>query len=87
MSWTHLRDTTPKARKTKVCYLCERHIEKGEIHVVRTGTDDGTIIDTPTHTKCSAIADEAYVDEWQWESHDAFEFREEYLTEQTDKPA
>lgn len=78
MSWRHLRDVTPKARKDKVCYLCRFNIKKGEIHTVRTGMDNQFIASNSMHTKCCSIADKSF-DDWQWENHDPFEFREEYL--------
>ncbi len=41
MSWTHLSDTNPKARKDHFCELCERIILKGTVHVARRGIGDG----------------------------------------------
>jgi hypothetical protein len=37
MSWPHLSDTTPKARKQYRCDICNEVIEVGEMHVARRG--------------------------------------------------
>lgn len=62
MSWYWLRDQIVKVRKHHSCRLCGESIEKGEICVMRTGTDDG-IHTFYMHKEC----EEATVD---WDSDD-----------------
>jgi hypothetical protein len=67
MAWTHLKDTAPKARKRYQCYLCYDPIEVGEVHVHRTGTNDG-LMSFRMHVDC-----EKQTDDWDcmdWETFD-----------------
>lgn len=75
MSWTHLEDSTPVARKPHRCYLCNLRIEKGERHTKRTGVNDDGLDSVRMHTACVAIT--ADWDEDAWESIDPSEFRRE----------
>jgi hypothetical protein len=54
MSWTHMSDTMPKARKPHRCYLCGEAIEIGESHVHRTGKRDGHLCSDRFHVECEA---------------------------------
>lgn len=75
MSWTHLEDTTPKARKEHRCYLCELPIPKGTVHVARSGVDEDGFNKFRMHTDCEKITKPWGWEEW--ECHDAWEFRED----------
>lgn len=74
MSWTHSGDETPKARKPHRCFLCERPIPVGEKHVKRSGFDQDGPASFRMHAACEARA--RGWDQWEWECHDAAEFRE-----------
>ncbi len=66
MSWTHLRDTAPKARKEYRCFLCSEPILIGKVHVYRAGIMDDNLTSIRMHMECeSATAD---WDEMDWES-------------------
>lgn len=74
MSWIHLRDDHPKARKDHLCYLCELPIPKGTTYVSRSGIDDDGPVTCKMHAAC-----EAHTKKWkeeEWECHDPYEFRE-----------
>ncbi len=75
MSWTHLSDTMPKARKEHRCILCERIIPKGTVHVARRGIGDNGPCTTRMHTACELITRDW--DWYEWENQDPFEFRRE----------
>ena len=67
MSWTHLRDEVPKARKPYRCGVCNSLIGVGEKHVARTGVGDDGPETFRMHCEC-----EEYSCEWkedEWESH------------------
>lgn len=74
MSWTHLSDTTPRARKRYRCILCDGHIEHGQPHVARRGiTDDGPRT-FRMHILCESISKKW--EWWEWEDLcDPLEFR------------
>lgn len=77
MSWHHLSDTLPRARKDYRCYLCELPIVKGQIHVFRSGiTDDGPN-SFRMHCECRDLSSEWLISDW--ESHDPAAFREDDL--------
>ena len=79
MSWTHIEDTTPKARKEHRCILCELPIEKGVVHVARYGVDDEGKVKVRMHIECEkATKGWSYED---WEVHDAYEFRKDMESE------
>lgn len=56
MSWTHLSDTRPKARKRYRCVGCWEAIEPGEQHLYRTGVLDGQMVCARWHPECEAYA-------------------------------
>lgn len=80
MSYTHLGDTRPKARKQYRCYLCHRPIDVGERHVYRKSTDDGEFVAARMHERCESLTHDWDIDEW--ESHDPAEFRRWILREE-----
>jgi hypothetical protein len=73
MSWTHLSDTTPKARKDHRCGLCGLIILKGEVHVARRGIGDDGPCTFRMHTACCKETVNWTEDEW--ECSDPQEFR------------
>jgi len=75
MSWTHLNDTKPKARKRYRCVLCDHFIAKGEIHVARRGIGDDGPCTARMHTLCESLThDWDYTD---WECYEPGAFRQE----------
>jgi hypothetical protein len=56
VSWTHLRDTFPKARKRYRCVGCWELIEVGEKHLFRTGVMDGAMVSVRWHPECEEYA-------------------------------
>jgi hypothetical protein len=84
MSYAHLGDTMPKARKDHVCDLCELPILKGTIHMARRYVSDGVDDDCPghqtfrMHLDCE-VASRAF-DRYDWEEcrgDDFLEFKAE----------
>jgi len=75
MSWTHLSDTNPKARKDHFCELCERIILKGTVHVARRGIGDGGPCTIRMHIACEIVSRGFDIDEW--ENLDPSEFRKD----------
>lgn len=73
MSWIHLEDSTPVARKPYRCYLCDLRIEAGERHVKRAGINDDGLCSVRMHAECCAMA--STWDEDAWECIDASEVR------------
>lgn len=75
--WTHLEDTTPRARKPYQCYLCCGPIAIGEQHVKRAGIWEGEPISQRMHTACEKLTHKW--DEGDWESFSPGDsgFREE----------
>jgi hypothetical protein len=67
MSWTHLSDTTPKARKQYRCDICNEIIEVGEDHVARRGAGEGRIVTMRMHLDCEEFS-KAW-DQMDWECH------------------
>lgn len=65
MSWTHLRDGRPKARKSHRCFLCGEAIEVGETYVRRSGISDDRPYSFAMHPECEAEAKRW--DEMDWE--------------------
>jgi hypothetical protein len=74
VSYTHLGDETPRARKPHRCYLCGLMIEAGEVHVKRSGVSEDGFDTIRMHTACEAKTDEWREDDW--ECHDPAAFRE-----------
>lgn len=79
MSWTHLEDTRPKARKRHCCDLCGYAIPVGMVHVARRGIGDDGPCTVRMHEICEELSREW--DEWGWENQDVGEFRRELLAE------
>jgi hypothetical protein len=75
MSWLHLSDTKPKARKCYNCVLCEQFIPPGTVHVARRGICDDGPITTRMHVVCEALTHAEQWDEAAWEYHDYGEFQ------------
>lgn len=65
MAWTHLRDTTPKARKSHVCDLCGKPIFAGEAHIYRRGIRDGEFVASRMHSQCEAVTRGWSDDDWE----------------------
>lgn len=80
MSWCHIEDTTPRARKRHRCHLCDGGIEPGEVHVKRYGIGDDGPVSTRMHVRCEALTRDW--DEGDWESCDSATFRDEVLRPQ-----
>jgi len=66
MSWIHLSDTLPKARKQYRCELCGVEIPKGMEHVARRGIGDDGPITFRMHKPCEVVTRDW--DESDWES-------------------
>lgn len=67
MSWTHLSDTQPRARKTYPCRVCLENIEVGEKHVARRGVGDEGPVTIRFHDECERITKSW--DLMTWETH------------------
>lgn len=74
MSWTHLRDTHPRARRRHVCHLCELPIEAGEIHVLRVGRFEWKLASQRMHMACESLTQSWRREDWE-AGLDAGEFR------------
>lgn len=74
MSWRHISDSEPKARKPYLCELCQTTIQSGEVHLARRGISEGEAITARMHKTCAART--RHWTEDQWECHDPVEFRE-----------
>ena len=74
MSWTHLSDTQPKARKEHVCELCALPIAVGQKHVARRGVSDGVVMTFRMHEDCERMTRDWHLDDWEC-GFDAVEFR------------
>ena len=77
MSWTHIRDTKPVARKNYRCALCGMEIPKGMKHVVRVGANCGEMIRSRMHDQCE-LATKTWIEE-DWENTDEWTFRNEVI--------
>lgn len=66
MSWTHVRDTFPTARKTYRCAVCWEAIPVGEQHRARFGYGDNGPKTSRMHEDCCQYADDA-PDFWESE--------------------
>lgn len=77
MSWTHLSDTEPEARKEYRCILCDKMILKGETHVARRGICDDGPCTSRMHTACELQTRDW--DEWDWETYEPADFNKEVL--------
>jgi len=72
--YTYVSETQPVARKTHQCGLCELDIAKGEKHVARVGTGNGSIYTFRMHVACEALTQDW--DEFEWEANDPALFRQ-----------
>lgn len=75
MSWTHIEDTTPKARHKYICLLCSRFIDKGEKHIKRFGFTEEGKESIRMHFDCEKLTWDW--DEADWECGEPEEFRRE----------
>lgn len=75
MSWMHVEDTKPKARKRHVCLLCGFGIEVGEVYVRRFGFGDEGPCSFEMHVRCERLTAEWRWEDADWEDHDVGEFR------------
>jgi hypothetical protein len=75
MSWLHLEDSTPKARKSHLCHLCNLPIAIGEVHVKRSGVGDNGMESIRMHEVCEKVTHGW--DEDSWEYSEPCDFREE----------
>lgn len=53
---TTFTDKRPRARKAHHCYLCGYDIERGTVHVYRTGVSDGEWWTMRAHVACDRYA-------------------------------
>ena len=81
VSWTHMSESTVKARKQHTCCLCGLIIPKGCTYRRRTGIGDDGWITMPMHVQCEAATHEWSCEDW--ESDDSWSFRNETLTPET----
>ena len=75
MSWTHLGDTIPKARKEYHCDLCGLKIVVGMLHIARRGAFEGCGVTQRMHIDCEQVTHNWTLNDW--ENSDESEFREE----------
>lgn len=76
MSWYHLEDRTPKARKVYQCLLCELPIAVGEKHVERCGISERMHYNFRMHAACEKFTADHLWDTVDWECLDAEAFRQ-----------
>lgn len=77
--WTHIEDTTPKARKEYRCYLCGLTIPQGIKHVKRVGADSGEgLVTVRMHEQCEMVTRDWHWDDWEC-MQDEWAFRHESL--------
>lgn len=87
MSWHHVEDTTPRARKPHRCYVCGDPILVGEKHVRRFGYHEEGPISIRMHVECEKKTENW--DTFDWESHtpydadDIREWRQELVARKT----
>lgn len=56
MTWQHLSDTRPKARKRHQCFICRTAIWRGTIYRRSAFTFDGSAYVIKEHVECSRVA-------------------------------
>lgn len=66
MSYRHLEDRTPKARKTYRCYLCGSEITPGTVHVKRAFVDDDGAGSVRMHAECVKLTEDWKEDDWEY---------------------
>ena len=76
MSWTHLGDTWPKARKNYRCELCALPIPKAAEYVARCGVSAGELVTFRMHVDCEKVTRLWDPDDWICDI-DHSEFRRE----------
>lgn len=74
MSWLHLEDTQPKARKDHDCFLCGNIIPKGTKHISRSGIGDDGPERIHMHIECE-LQTKTWKEE-DWLAHDPVDFKE-----------
>lgn len=57
MSWTWIRDSSPRARKAQSCCICSELIPVGERHIARSGFGDDGPETVRMHNECAEYAD------------------------------
>lgn len=60
MSYTHLRDSQPKARKDHKCTWCGKLIPKGTIYNYSSGVFDGSFCTSHLHDECLKAQQKSY---------------------------
>jgi hypothetical protein len=65
LSWYHIEDTTPRARKPHLCLLCGETILEGERHVARRGIDRDGPLTMRMHTECEALTKNWDAFDWE----------------------
>jgi len=75
MSWRHLSEKRPTAKREHSCFCCGLMITVGEKYRKRAGADDDRLLTMRMHERCAAITDAEYEQD-DWECHDVAEFRE-----------
>jgi len=78
VSWIHLSDSNPKARKNYRCRVCYETIQVGETHVARRGIGDDGPDTCRMHSECCDYMD-AENDQDIWELAPGFISRAEIL--------
>ena len=78
MSWNHLREAKPVARKRHRCCLCGLEIPPGMKYALRVGADGGEIHQMHMHIQCEMATQSWSCEEWE-ECTDEWTFRHEVL--------
>lgn len=73
MSYTHLEDTQPKARKRYVCELCRDPIEQGTVHIARRGIGEEGPETCRMHIDCEKLTHDWEEEDWMY--RDTTEFK------------
>ena len=60
MTWLHLSDSTPVARKPHRCSWCGEPIHAGDRYACSTGLWEGELITNRMHPECDAAAQDDY---------------------------
>lgn len=77
MSWHHIEDTQPKARKDYDCELCGQPIPVGTKHVARSGiVESKGPITIRLHIDCEHYTSVNLWDDGDWECTDTSAFSE-----------
>ena len=65
MSWTHLQEGRPVARKQYYCCLCGLPIPSGIQYAKRVGVMDGEMVAMRMHLQCEQASSKLTVEEWE----------------------